>query len=78
MSLWSAPARGPAVSVSEWSPSARRADPATVGTALGRLHLALAGFPGELPFMAPARAQIDDGLAALERDHVLDRPATAP
>jgi Ser/Thr protein kinase RdoA (MazF antagonist) len=39
---------------------------------LARLHLAAAGFPGELPVLAPLRAQISDALAALEREHVLE------
>jgi Ser/Thr protein kinase RdoA (MazF antagonist) len=44
---------------------------------LARLHLAAAGFGGELPHMAPVRAQITDGLAALERDQVLDAAVLA-
>ncbi len=41
--------------------------------ALARLHIAAAGFPGELPVCpaAPLRAQISDALAALERERVL-------
>jgi Phosphotransferase enzyme family len=71
------PHRKDGLAMSLWTyvqPSTERAGPAIVGAALGRLHLTLDGFPGELPLMAPVREQIDDGLAALERDHVLRRP----
>ena len=39
---------------------------------MARLHIAAAGFPGELPVLAPLRAQISDALAALERQRVLE------
>src|SRR5450631_1684600 len=71
------PHRKDGLAMSLWTyvqPSTERAGPAIVGAALGRLHLTLDGFPGELPLMAPVREQIDDGLAALEQDHVLSRP----
>jgi hypothetical protein len=69
---------GLAVSLWDWvPPSAARPTPAEAGGALARLHLATAGFPGELPVLAPLRALISDGLAALERDQVLDRAVLA-
>jgi hypothetical protein len=63
------------LAVSLWTfvpPSPRRPAPAEFGVALARLHMATAGFPGELPLLAPLRAQISDALAALERERVLD------
>jgi hypothetical protein len=48
-----------------------RAAAAEVGTALARLHIALAGYAGDLPVMSPARDQITEGLAALERERAL-------
>jgi hypothetical protein len=63
------------LAVSLWTfvpPSPRRPAPAEFGVALARLHIATAGFPGELPVLAPLRAQISDALAALERVRVLD------
>lgn len=63
------------LAVSLWSfvpPSPRRPAPAEFGVALARLHVATAAFPGELPVLAPLRAQISDALAALERDRVLE------
>lgn len=69
------PHRSLGLAVSLWSwipPSQARPGPAEVGKALARLHLAAAGFPGDLPFLSPVRAQITDGLAALERERVLD------
>lgn len=71
---------GLAVSLWDWvppSPSPSRPGPADVGAALARLHLAAAGFPGELPVLSPLRVLISDGLAALERDQVLDRAVLA-
>ena len=53
-------------------PSPRRPAPAEFGVALARLHIATAGFPGELPVLATLRAQISDALAALERERVLE------
>jgi hypothetical protein len=49
------------------------AGPGSAGRALGLLHLSLASFPGRLPWLAPGTDQISDGLAALEREQVLDR-----
>jgi hypothetical protein len=63
------------LAVSLWTfvpPSPRRPAPAEFGVALARLHIATAAFPGELPVLAPLRAQISDALAALERVRVLD------
>ncbi|MDA3630695.1 aminoglycoside phosphotransferase family protein [Saccharopolyspora sp. WRP15-2] len=60
--------------VSLWSYlpcSSQRADAVASGTALARLHLALADCPAELPWLTPAADQIHDGLAALERADVL-------
>jgi len=62
-------ADGLAVSLWTWvPPSPARPQPAEVGEALARLHLAAAGFPGELPLLSPLRALITEGLAALERE----------
>lgn len=63
------------LAVSLWTfvpPSPRRPAPAEFGVALARLHIVAAGFPGELPVLAPLRAQISDALAALERQRVLE------
>jgi Phosphotransferase enzyme family len=69
---------GLAVSLWTWiPPSPARPGPAEIGAALARLHLAAAGFPGELPVLSPLRALISDGLAALERDQVLARAVLA-
>jgi Phosphotransferase enzyme family len=69
---------GLAVSLWDWVPPSRvRPGPAETGAALARLHLAATGFPGELPVLSPLRALISDGLAALERDQVLDRAVLA-
>ena len=71
---------GLAVSLWTWVPPAgaqRQPEPAEAGEALARLHLAAAGFPGELAFLAPVRDQIADGLAALERERVLDSAVLA-
>ena len=47
---------------------------AEVGEALGRLHRSLEGFPSlSLPEDLPVHAQIRNGLAALERESVIDR-----
>ncbi|KAA5826067.1 phosphotransferase [Saccharopolyspora hirsuta] len=51
--------------------SPQRADAESCGESLARLHLALADYPDELPWLTPVRDQIQDGLAALEREHVL-------
>jgi len=60
---------GLAVSLWAWvPPSQARPGPTEIGEALARLHLAAAGFPGELPVLSPLRALITDGLAALERE----------
>lgn len=70
--------RGLAVSLWTWvPPSPGRPGPAEVGEALARLHRTAAGFPGELPFLSPVRAQITEGLAALERERVLGRAVLA-
>ena len=73
------PHRGAGFAVSLWAyvparsgPDRGRAGPEATGRALGELHLSLAGYPGELPWMAPAADQISEGLAALERAQVLD------
>ena len=69
---------GLAVSLWDWvPPSPARPAPAEAGAALARLHLAAAGFPGELPVLSPLRAQISEGLDALEREQVLDRAVLA-
>jgi hypothetical protein len=70
---------GLAVSLWTWAPPAPpdRPEPRDVGAALARLHLAAAGFPGDLPDMAPLRDQISDGLAALEREQALERTVLA-
>lgn len=41
------------------------------GESLARLHLALADHQDELPWLTPTTDQINDGLTALEREHVL-------
>jgi Phosphotransferase enzyme family len=51
--------------------SPRRPTPAELGAALARLHLAAAGCPVALGDLTPARDQISDGLAALERSAAL-------
>jgi hypothetical protein len=69
------PHRSGGLAVSLWAfvpPSPRRPAPAEAGEALARLHLATAGFPGELPSLAPLREQISDGLAVLERERAAD------
>jgi len=74
------PHRSNGLAVSLWAwvpPSQARPGPADVGETLARLHLAAAGFPGDLPVLAPLRAQISDGLAALEREHAADPAALA-
>jgi hypothetical protein len=69
---------GLAVSLWDWvPPSPGRPAPAEVGAALAGLHLAAAGFPGELPVLSPLRAQISEGLDALEREEMLDRAVLA-
>ena len=69
---------GLAVSLWAWvPPSQARPGPAEIGEALARLHLAAAGFPGDLPLLSPLRAQISEGLAALEREHVADPAVVA-
>ncbi|MEV0697273.1 phosphotransferase [Saccharopolyspora sp. NPDC050389] len=52
--------------------SPQRPDAAVLGESLARLHLALDDYPGTLPFLTPVRDQIEDGLAALERENVLE------
>jgi Phosphotransferase enzyme family len=62
------------LAVSLWSfvpPSPRRPAPAEFGGALARLHTATAAYLGELPVLAPLRAQISDALAALERERAV-------
>jgi hypothetical protein len=64
---------GLAVSLWTWMPpSPARPGPAEVGEALARLHLAAAGFPGDLPALSPLRALISDGLAVLEHEQAVD------
>jgi Ser/Thr protein kinase RdoA (MazF antagonist) len=54
------------------------ASEAEVGEALARLHLSLRDFPtGTLPERLPVHAQIENGLAALERGEVVDRHTLA-
>ncbi len=68
------PHRSDGLAVSLWTylpPSEDRPAPADVGEALARLHQAVAGYPVQMPVLLPAREQISEGLAALERDHVL-------
>lgn len=70
------PHRVDGLAVSLWSYRESTPDRATgreLGAALGALHVAVAGFPGALPVLAPAVEQIDDALDACERDRVLDR-----
>jgi hypothetical protein len=50
---------------------AGRLEGRALGTSLAQLHAAAAGFRGPLPYLAPATVQIDDALAACERDAVL-------
>lgn len=53
--------------------SSELASEAEVGEALARLHLSLRDFPtDELPRRLPVHVQIENGLAALEREHVVD------
>lgn len=69
------PHRSDGLAVSLWTfvpPSPKRPEPAEVGAALARLHLAAAGFRGELPVLSPLRALITDALAALERERLLE------
>lgn len=55
---------GLAVSLWEFQPgSAERASGRALGAALAALHAATAGFPGDLPWLAPAIDQIDDALS---------------
>ncbi len=69
---------GLAVSLWSWAPPSPAAPtPRDAAVALGRLHVAAEGFPGRLPDMLPLRDQISDGLDALEREQVLDRPVLA-
>ena len=66
---------GYGLAVSLWTfvpPSPQRPEAAEFGVALARLHIATAGFPGELPVLVTLRAQISDALAALERERVLE------
>jgi Ser/Thr protein kinase RdoA (MazF antagonist) len=58
-------------------PTGRIPSPGTVGEALARLHIALDDFPDVLPHRLPVHAQIEDGLAALERHAVLEAPELA-
>ncbi|MDA3645683.1 phosphotransferase [Saccharopolyspora indica] len=51
--------------------SPERADAATSGEALARLHIALADHPADMPWLTPVHDQIYDALAALERADVL-------
>jgi hypothetical protein len=53
-------------------PSPARPAPAEAGAALARLHHSIAGCRAELGYLTPARDLVSDGLAALERDDVLD------
>jgi len=56
---------GLAVSLMEFRASTPgRASGAELGRALAALHTAAAGFPGELPRLAPATEQVDEALAA--------------
>lgn len=69
------PHRSNGLAVSLWNylpPSERRPGPAAVGEALARLHLATVGFPGQLTVMSGVRAQVTEGLAALERAQALN------
>lgn len=52
-------------------PAGERPAATQAGEALAALHLSLAGFPGALPFLAPAHEQISDALDALARGQVL-------
>lgn len=53
-------------------PGTAAPDPAEVGAALARLHLAARGCPVDLGGLHPATDQVSDGLAVLERDGLLD------
>jgi Phosphotransferase enzyme family len=72
------PYRQDGLAVTLWDyvpPSPLRPGPAEAGAALARLHYAVAGCRAELGYLTPAREQITEGLAVLERDDVL-APAT--
>lgn len=60
VSLWTHVQAGP-----------QRPEAAQAGRALGELHLAAAGFPGELGLQYPVRDQVSECLAILERDQAL-------
>lgn len=67
---------GFAISLWEYQPpDPAQPSAAEVGAALAGLHLVAAACPAELGYLTPARDQIADGLAALERAAVL--PAAA-
>lgn len=71
------PYRQDGLAVTLWDyvpPSPRRPAPAEAGAALAQLHHATAGCRAELGYLTPARDLVSDGLAALERDDVLDPP----
>lgn len=74
------PHRSHGLAVSLWDyvpPSEQRPRPEETGEALAQLHLAAADFPGQLPDMSPARELISEGLAALEREHVITQQELA-
>ena len=69
---------GFAVSLWEYIPDlALRPGPAEAGLPLARLHAAARDCPAELGDLSPARELISDGLAALDRDGVVDRGTLA-
>jgi Ser/Thr protein kinase RdoA (MazF antagonist) len=53
-------------------PGGQRANTLATGEALALLHQALTGCPEALPLPSPIREQIDEGLAALERERVVE------
>ena len=74
------PHRSHGLAVSLWDyvpPSEQRPRPEETSEALAQLHLAAADFPGQLPDMSPARELISEGLAALEREHVITQQELA-
>lgn len=53
-------------------PGEQQADALATGETLALLHQTLTDCPEALPLLSPIREQIDEGLAALEREHVVE------